>query len=262
MRLYDLLGDYPILTLFVVTLMIVLLSYEGGFRAGRWRSRRPEREQEVVVRSMVGTMLGLLTFILAFTFWLAATHFDAARQAILNEANAIRTTYLRADLLPEPQRTEIRNLLREYVDVRLEGARSGKIEQAIRQSEELHAQLWSKAIAAREKASNPILMGYFIQSLNDVIALHARRLIVGREFRIPNTIWIVLFVVLPLASASVGCHGGLTGTSRPLVAVAFVLIISVVMTLIADLDAPRRGSLRVSQQALADLRNTMNATNP
>jgi hypothetical protein len=143
-----------------------------------------------------------------------------------------------------------------------DSARSGKIEQAIAKSEELHARLWSQAIAARENASSPIFTGYFIQSLNDVIALHAKRLIVGREFLIPNTIWIVLFIVLPLASASVGCHGGLTGTSRPLVIVAFVLIISVVMTLIADLDTPRRGSLRVSQQALADLRNTMNSTNP
>src|SRR5262245_21672162 len=186
MIFFDLLGDFPMLVMFVSTLFIVFLSYEGGFRAGRWRSRRPEREQEVVVRSMVGTMLGLLTFLLAFTFWLAATHFDAARQAFLNEANAIRTAYLRADLLPDPQRTEIRNLLREYVDVRLEGARSGKVEEAIARSEELHGRLWSQAIAAREKASSPILTGYFIQSLNDVIALHTRRLTVGREFRIPG----------------------------------------------------------------------------
>src|SRR5262245_18920937 len=261
MGLYDLLGAYPILTLFVATMIIVLLSYEGGFRAGRWRSRRPEQEKEVVVRSMVGTMLGLLTFSLAFTFWLAATHFDAARQALLNEANAIRTAYLRADLLPEPERAEIRNLLRKYVDVRLEGARSGNYEKAIAQSEELHAQLWSQAIAAREKTSRPILMGLFIQSLNDVIALHARRLMIGREFLIPNTVWIVLFVVMPLASASIGCHGGLTEESRPLVAVAFVLTVSVVMTLIADLDTPRKGSLMVSQQALTDLRRTMNTTN-
>src|SRR5262247_2098793 len=164
MRFYDLLGDFPMLAMFVATLVIVLLSYEGGFRAGRWRSRRPEREQEVVVRSMVGTMLGLLTFILAFTFWLAATHFDAARQALLNEANAIRTAYLRADLLPEPQRAEIRNLLREYVDVRLEGVRSGKIEQAVRQSEELHGQLWLQATASSEKVSTPAFAVQFIQS--------------------------------------------------------------------------------------------------
>ena len=106
---------------------------------------------------MVGSMLGLLTFILAFTFWIAATHFDAARQSKLNEANAIRTVYLRADLFPEPHRAEIRNLLREYVDVRLEAIQSGNLEQAISRSEELHSRLWSQAVAVREKTSSPIL---------------------------------------------------------------------------------------------------------
>jgi len=262
MGLYSLNNGVPMLVLFVTTVVVVSLSYDGGFRAGRWRSRRPDREKEVVVRSMVGTMLGLLTFILAFTFWLAATHFDGARQALLNEANAIRTAYLRADLLPEPQRAEIRDLLREYVDVRLEGARSGKIQQAIARSEELHSQLWSQAVAAGEKSSSPYFTGYFIQSLNDLIALHTRRLTVGREFSIPLPIWIMLYVIMPLAVASIGCHAGLTETGRPLVAVAFVLIISVVMTLIADLDNPRKGWLRVSQQALVDLRRTMGAPAP
>ncbi|MGE3438817.1 MAG: hypothetical protein AB7O81_24530 [Blastocatellales bacterium] len=261
MKLYGLLDDFPLLIVFIVTVMIVLLSYECGFRAGRWRSRRPKQEHEVVVRSMVAAMLGLLTFILAFTFWIAATHFDAARQALLNQANLIRTAYLRADLLPEPHRTETRNLLREYIDVRLEAYQSGNFDQVVSRSEELHNQLWRQAVAAREKTSSPIFAGYFIQSLNDVIALHTRQLTVRQEFRIPNTIWIMLYVIMPLAAASIGCHGGLTGANRPLVAVAFVLIISVVMTLIADLDRPRKGALRVSQQALIDLRSTMNALN-
>jgi uncharacterized membrane protein YtjA (UPF0391 family) len=262
MGVYGLLDDFPLPILFIITLAVILLSYEGGFRAGRWRSRRQEPEQEVVVRSMVGGMLGLLTFVLAFTFWIAATHFDAARQSILNQANAIRTAYLRADLLPEPHRTESHNLLREYVDIRLEAYQSGNFEPLFLRSREFHKQLWSEAVAARDKTSSPIYVGYFIQSLNDVIALHNRQVMVRQEFRIPSTIWIVLYLIIPLAAASIGCHGGLTGRSRPLVAVAFVLIIAVVMSLIWDLDHPRRGSLRVSQQALADLRGTMNALAP
>ncbi len=258
MGLHGTFDNFPLLILFIVTTLAVLLSYECGFRAGRWRSRRPEPEHEVVVRSLVVGMLGLLTFLLAFTFWLAATHFDAVRQAILSEANAIGTAYLRADLMPEPDRAEIRNLLREYVDVRLEAYLSGNFDWGIARSEELQGRLWSQVIAAREKTSSPIFAGYLIQALNDVIALHAKRVAIRQEFRIPNTIWIVLYVTIPLVAASVGCHGGLAGRSRPMVAMAYVLIISAVMTLIVDLDHPRRGSLRVRQQALIDLRNTMN----
>ena len=257
MQLYGLLDGIPLWGLFAATLAVVLLSYEAGFRAGRWRSRRSEHEHEVVVRSMVAAMLGLLTFLLAFTFWIAATHFDAVRQAKLNEANAIRTAYLRADLLPEPHRAEIRDLLRDYVDVRLEAFGRGISNKRFRGRKSYIAGSGLRRSPPREKTSSPIFAGYFIQSLNEVIALHARRVTTGLEFRIPDAIWYVLYAITTLAAASIGCHAGLTGASRPLVVTAFVLIISVVMLLIADLDHPRRGALRVSQQELIDLRRTM-----
>ena len=99
------------------------LALEGGYRLGRWRHDRPAEEKETPVGAMVGSILGLLAFLLAFTFGMAATRFEARRQAVLDEANAIGTTYLRARLLPEPQRTESAKLLREYVDVRISGSR-------------------------------------------------------------------------------------------------------------------------------------------
>ncbi|MGE0131818.1 MAG: hypothetical protein AB7U82_27350 [Blastocatellales bacterium] len=257
MQLHGLIDVFPLWVLFVGTLVITLLSFEGGFWVGRRRSQ-PEQEQEVVVRGLVGGMLGLEAFMLAFSFGVAATHFDARRQTILNEANTIRTAYLRADLLPEPYRAESRNLLRKYVDVRLEGIRSGKIEQAIALSEELQGQLWLQAVAAREKTSTPAFAVQFIQSLNEIIALHSRRVIVGLEFRIPNIIWVVLYVITVLAAASIGYHSGLTGTRRPLVVLAFILAFSAVIFLIEDLDRPLNGFLEVSQRAMVDLRRTMN----
>jgi hypothetical protein len=256
-----LLDEISIPAIFVGTVALIVLSLECGFQAGRWRSRRPDHEQEVTVRTEVVVMLGLVAFILAFTFWIAASHFDAARQALLNEASAIKTTYLRADLLPEPHCEEIRNLIREYVDIRLESIRTGKYDQAIPQLEELHRRLWSHAVAASGKVSSPFFAGHFTQSLNEMIALHTRRTIVRMEFRIPKTIWIVLYVIVTLAAMSVGGHAGLTGARRPLVAIAWALIFSIVLLLIADLDTPRRGALRIGRQAVEDLRRTIGDPN-
>src|SRR5262245_22634307 len=106
MQMHGLLDTLPLWALFVATLVIALLSFEGGFWGGKRRSLRSEREQEVVGGGLVEGMLGLAAFMLAFTFGAAATHFDARRQAIIDEANAIREAYLRADFLPEPHRAE------------------------------------------------------------------------------------------------------------------------------------------------------------
>src|SRR5215467_11868462 len=134
---YEFLDRFPSLATFLTSVLVSFLSLEIGFRYGRSRRQRPASEQEVLVRTMVRSMVTLMAFTLAIAFWIAATYFDSARQFRLNEVNAIGLAYLRADLLPEPHRTEIRNLLREYVDARLEGVRSGDIEQAISRSEEI-----------------------------------------------------------------------------------------------------------------------------
>jgi hypothetical protein len=261
MQLYGSLDHLPLPAIFAATVALIALSLECGFRAGRWRIRRPDHEQEVTVRTEVVVMLGLVAFILAFTFWIAASHFDAARQALLNDANAIKTTYLRADLLPEPHRVEIRNLLREYIDIRLESMRTGQYDQAIPQLEEIHRRLWSQAVAASEKVSSSFLAGHFTQSLNEMISLHTRRVVVRLEFRIPKDIWVTLYVIVTIAAMSVGCHAGLTGALRPLVAMAWALIFSIVILLIVDLDNPQRGALKVGRQAMEALRRTMNEPN-
>src|SRR6478752_5880221 len=139
----------PLWALFVSILIIVLLSVECGYRLGKYRRSRHEEEKEAPLGTMVGAMLGLLAFILAFTFGLAAARFDTRRQVLLDEANAIGTTYLRADILPE-RREEIRAFLRDYVAARLEAIRSGNIAEGMRESENIQHQLWSQAVAIGE----------------------------------------------------------------------------------------------------------------
>jgi hypothetical protein len=247
----------PLWGLFIAILVVVLLSVECGYRLGKFRRKRHEQEKEAPIGTMVGATLGLLAFILAFTFGLAAARFDTRRQVLLDEANAIGTTYLRAGMLPE-QSEQIRALLRDYVGVRLDAVRSSDVAEGIRRSEKIQRQLWAGAETVGRKNPNSIVVGLFVQSLNELIDLHAKRVQAGVRSRIPGAIWVGLFAVAALSLAAMGYHAGLTGTLRSLAVVAVAVAFSVVIELVADLDRPREGVLRVSQQALLDVQRSMN----
>jgi hypothetical protein len=145
------------------------------------------------------------------------------------------------------------------VDARLEGVRAGKFGEVVRRSEELHARLWDHATAVGREDPHSVVAGLFIASLNEVIDLHTKRLMLGARNRIPAAIWAALYLVAILGTAVLGYHSGLAGSGRSLALFALVLSFSAVMTLIADLDRPQQGMLRVSQQALVDLRSSMEA---
>lgn len=253
---------FPLWGLFAATLVGIVLSVEGGYRLGRWRHTRSDQEKEAPVGGMVAAELGLLAFLLAFTFGIAASRFDERRQVLMDETNAIGTAYLRATMLPEPHRVEVRRLLRAYVDVRIAGVQEDSIGVAIRRSEDMQGRLWAEAAAVAEQDPRSIPVGLFIQALNEVIDLHAKRVQVGLRSRIPVTVWVVLFGVSVLSFGAMGYHGGLTGTTRSPSVLAMALTFAAVIWLVADLDRPHQGLLRVSQQAMIDLRNTMAAPSP
>jgi hypothetical protein len=252
----------PLWAVFAVTLVVILPAVEAGYRLGRARRRRSDQEKEAPVGSMVAALLGLLAFLLAFTFGLAASLFQSRRQVLLDEANAIGTAYLRAEFLPEPHRARVRQFLREYVDVRLAAVQEGTVEAGGRRSEELHNQLWSEAVAVAKHDPRSVPVGLFIQALNEVIDLHAKRMMVGLRSRVPPTVWLVFFAVAVLALGAMGYHGGLAGTTRSPAVLAVALTFAVVIWQIADLDRPHEGLLDVSQRPLEDLQRSMQPANP
>ena len=196
----------PLGWFFIVTIFLVLFFIEVGYRLGRWRRSRNEQEKEAPVGAMVGTMLGLLAFMMTFTFGFATSRFDARRQVLLEEANAIGTAYLRADFLAEPRRSESKSLLTKYVDLRLEAANGNDLSGSIGRSEELHQKLWVQAVSSGETNPGSIVVGLYIQSLNEVIDLHAKRVQVALRSRIRTTIWTALFLIAMLAMTALGYH--------------------------------------------------------
>jgi hypothetical protein len=249
----------PLWGLFICANIVLAAAMEGGYRLGGWRHVHAVEEHENPVGAMVASILGLLALLLGFTFNLAATRFDIRRDTVLAESNAIGTAFLRAKLLPEPQRTTVSDLLKEYVDVRLQAVQHGKITQGVARSEEIHELLWAQAVTVAAANPNPIT-SLFIQSLNDVIDLHSKRIMMGLRNRIPIVMWIGLSALAVLGMFSVGYQAGLSATRRSPAMLGLVLAFVCVLYLIADLDRVQEGLFQVSQQSMLDLQRSIKTT--
>jgi len=247
----------PLWALFLLTVAVVVVAVELGYRLGKYRRSTAEDEKEAPVGAIVAATLGLLAFMLAFTFSLAATRYDARRTVLLDEANAIGTTFLRAEMLPEPHGVECRELLRDYVDVRLQAVEPGQLEQSLAESGELQRALWNQATQAAAKDTHSIVTGLFLQSLNEVIDLHSKRVLLALRNRIPEIVWLALYFITFLAMGALGYQEGLSRSRRSLVVMSLLLTFSAVILLIADLDRPAEGLIRVSQRTMLDLRESL-----
>ncbi len=257
MPMSGLLDHLPLWGLFGATIVLVLLSIEGGHRLGEFRRRPSDDEKEAPVVAIVGATLALLGFILAFTFSMAASRFEARRQMVVEEANAIGTTYLRAGLLPGGHGPKARKFLAEYVDARLEVLQTGDIDLVLRRSEELQRKLWKDAEEVGLEHPNSIVVGLYIQSLNETIDVHSKRVLVALHNRLPGSLWMTLYLVTMLTMAGVGYHEGISKSRRSLAILVLVLTFSAIMMLVADLDRPREGFLTVNQLAMIDLQKMM-----
>ncbi len=251
------LDSIPLPAFGALTIVIVLLAIEGGFRVGRSRRARLEDEKEGPVGAMVAATLGLLAFVLAFTFGLAGSRFDDRRTVVVEEANAIGTTYLRAGVLPDDRTASVRQILRAYVEARLDAARTGDLERLEERSAELHRSLWAEAEAVGRQFPDSIVVGLFVEAVNDTIDLHALRLFAVVQGRIPAVLWAALFVVTVLTMGGVGYLCAIARSRRSPEVVVLALSFSVILMVVADLDRPLEGFIRVSQKAMTDVRQMM-----
>ena len=263
MQGWHLFASPPFWAIFIGTLLVALLAVEGGYSWARYRrehsAKEREREKEAAVGAMVGTALGLLALLLAFTFAKAADHYHARRVALFDEASAIRTMYSRTALIADPQRTDVRRILRAYVEGRLVWAGSDKT--AAPASNELLDQLSAQAVAVWEKNPSPQVISLIVGGANEVVRLNAERVEVNRG-RIPGAVWAVLYVIAALSLGAMGYHCGVAGTTRSPVMLGVGIVFSLVIVLIVDLDRPGDGWIIVPQDAMTDVRNELMASKP
>jgi hypothetical protein len=248
----QLLDALPIWAVFIGFAIVAMICYEGGYRIGRWWQDREPGEQEGPTGVIVGSILALLAFLLAVTMGMAADRFDSRRAIVLQEANAIGTTYLRAGYLPEPASSQMRELLRQYVPLRIRSTTSTDLQGDIQKSETLLNQMWAIAEGVAKTTQQGDLTSTFIESLNETIDLHETRVTAGSA-RVPETLVLLLFFGSALSLGMVGFSAGLTKRRSLLTAAVLIIALGAVITIVVDLDRPREGLIQVSQQPLIDV---------
>ena len=197
-----------------------------------------------------------MAFLLAITMGMASDRFDARRGLVLEETNAIGTAYLRAGYLDEPASSDLRDLFREYVPLRIATSDEALLVANLERSEQLLGQMWAiTEDVARAQPSD--VTALFVESMNEVIDLHTSRFVAGVYARVPPTILLLLVAGVILSLGLVGYNAGLSEKRSPIIAIVLVIALGATLWLVIDLDRPREGLIKTSQQPLIDLQQKL-----
>jgi len=222
------------------------------------RTEKPEHSQESY---LVGGMIGIMALLLAFSFSIALDRFDERRHLVVQEANAIGTSYLRAQMLDEPHRGRLSSLLVAYTDnrIRLASVAPDQLNAQLAINDKLLTEIWSAVIASSESALAHGISVPLVNTFNEVIDLDTERKI-SRTVKMPNEVLELLFGFLLLTAAVLGYvleeRRGRIGAG-----VLYVLL-SLYVSVIADLNRPTSGKIREAQDAMLMLQASLKAQPP
>ena len=240
----------------LVLLAAMTLAIELGYRLGCHRSGAHDGFKSHV-NTIAASLVGILALLLGFTFSLSLHRFDSRSEVVVDEANAIGTAYLRAELLPASVRDGARQRLREYLDLRVRAGAVTLVEDAERAAllaSAVRAQeaLWALARQASEENPHPATTGLFVQALNELIDTYGRRC-ATLDRHVPELVLLLLFGTFLMAGLIVGYAAGVAGHRASFATYVLVVLIAILVFIILDLDRPRRGLIQVSQESLVEL---------
>ena len=241
----------------------IMLAAEAGFRLGLELHRRNVLlERDTSTGVLLGAVLGLLAFFLAFAIGFALNNYSTRRQLVVNEANAIGTAYLRASYLEGETGSEVQELFREYLAVRLSWLATGKLEDVIIRSEEIQNQIWALTEAYAVQHPESVVGGLFIEAVNEVIDLHTTRVSANQSLRIPSVGWWIIIGITVLSFLLVGIASSTDGRRNLFALTIFALAFAAAIVLLIDLDNPVAGLIGIKQNALINLQSQIGTPVP
>src|SRR4051812_32254958 len=241
-----------------------LLLLEVGRRIGHKRHNADPEDASVGLGAVDGAVFGLMGLLIAFTFSAAASRFDARRGLIVEEANAIGTSYLRLDLLPTSAQPKLREDFRRYVDSRMAVYRAlPDLELAkalLAKSTAIQGEIWSGAVAACKatEVNGNAVTSLVLAALNEMIDITTTRT-VAAQTHLPGIIFATLCVMVLAGSLFAGYGMAGSKTRSWIHVIGFAILMTVTVYVIFDLEYPRYGFIRVdaTDQVLVDVRKSM-----
>jgi CDP-diglyceride synthetase len=244
-------------------LFVAMIGFiELGYRIGRRSRARDPDPSTSTVGAVEAAVFGLLGLILAFTFAGASDRLAQRRTQIVQEANAIGTAYLRIDLLPASEQSQLRDLFRRYLERRIDVFDDfldrDASDKALDAADGLQRQIWSRSTAACQSVPNPAACTLVVPALNDMIDITTTRTMAT----VTHVPWIILALLVMLSLLGALLSGfvmSLQGNRNVLHMVVFSLAISATIYVVLDLEYPRAGliNLRSADRAMIQLRETM-----
>jgi hypothetical protein len=196
---------------------------------------------------------------LAFGLSLALGRYETRRDDVVDDANSIGTTYLRAQTLPEPERTRSLALLTRYTDAELRLTEdvpgSAAANQTVASGSGLQRQLWSLAARAVTRQPTATAPRLYEESLNDMIDEQTIR-VAGMANRVPTEVLLLEIIGSAVAMFLLGLHVGLLGRGLTPLLLASCLV-AMLLFVTFDLDRPTRGFIKVPDTPLVALRTSM-----
>lgn len=232
-------------------------SLELGHRIGRRRATALAAASRDHLNTVQAAVMGMLALVLGFTFSLSLQRFDNRSEAVVDEANAIGTTYLRASLLPTGPREHAKGLLRDYLDARVDAGvlrrtDGPSLARDAALSAQQQARLWELARGALAARPDDRPTAMFVEALNAMFDSYARRE-AGLGRHVPELVLLLLFGTYLLAAGMLGYGAGAAGHRPSRTSWLLVGLIVVLVFIVLDLDRPQRGLIQVSQRSMLEL---------
>ena len=254
--------SFPIWVSGITFIVILSIALESGYRVGLKRRESWKDADSGGGAVVLTSMFALMGLVIAFTYHSGVSRFDARKDAVAIEANALGTAFLRADLVAEPGRTELKKALLDYARTRIVptgSTRTNADRQAtLNRTFKAQAKIWPATKHVVDQGTPGPIESSLVAAINDVFDAHTIRLVALFDTVPKIVIWML--VLISAASLTVaGYNAGIQGRMSRWRMTAFVLVLSGLMLVILDFDRPNDGFIVISQHSIKSVITHMEA---